>query len=261
MRFTAIFALGFAALASAPLTVNAATVYFGEDAGLGETARLSATPNADAARSAFTGRLNAGRTEGFEGFANGSYAYTYDAGTSTWTPGVTLPFATGFGGGSAIGATLTARTGTVVEVPTGTNGFGRFPTEGTKLFHTNANPVIIEFDREIAAFGFDGIDVGDFNGSMTVSTYRGTELLKTLTIAHTLNGIGGDVLFWGIVDVVDPFTKVVFGNTAANSDVFGLDRLIVATASQVVTPIPAALPLLASGIVGLAWARHRRRQG
>ncbi len=237
------------------IAMAAPLVYFGEDLGLGEHARLDSTPNADHARNQFGGLILEGAMESFESFAPGTYAWTYDSGAGTWTPGNTLPFANTIGSPSTpISGTIYADTGTVIEVPTGTNGFGRYPTDGDKLFHTKAETVTFDFGREVYAFGFDGIDVGDFGGQLSVSTYYGDTLLQTLSIAHVLESMGGDVFFWGIVDKDSPFTKIVLNNSNG-IDVIGLDRIIVGT---LVTPIPAALPLMAAGVFALGWMRRRQ---
>lgn len=229
------------------------TPFFGQDLGRGETERLSSTPNADAARNAFIRTTGSGHVESFEGIADGSFAATQDA-NGTWTLGRDLAFSGSYGSDTPrVTGSIAARTGTFVEQPTGTNGFGRYPTDGDTFFHSSADQIVIEFDREVVGFGLDIIDIGDFDGQLTVDVYNGMELVHALTIAHAVDTQGGDVLFWGIVDHLNPFTKLVFNNNSLNSDVFAIDNALV------VTPVPAALPLLATGFAGLIWMRRRRR--
>jgi hypothetical protein len=253
---TGILALAIAAL---PTVGDAATVpYFGQDAGSGESARLSATPNADDARAAFVAAGEAAgglaSVESFERFDNGSFPYRTPDGR--WDPGVKLRFGGGvgeFNGGPT--ATMVSTRGTVVAQPQGTNGFGRYPTDGDKFFHSSAEQISFGFDRQIRGFGFDGIDIGDFRGELSIDLFEGEKLVRAFTLDQVAGGKGGDVLFWGFFSGQSSFDKVVFGNTNADSDVFAMDGLTV------VTPVPAALPLLGSGLAALAWMRRRRSQG
>ena len=235
--------------------VAAPVVFFGEDLGAGEFVRLDATPNADAARGSFQGKIVQGAMESFESFQPGTFAWTHDPIANSWTPGLALPFTASIGGAGPIGGTISAATGTVIEVPHGTNNFGRYPTDGDKLFHSKADPITFEFDRPVYAFGLDIIDAGDFGGEVSISTYAGETLLHTFAIAHVLNGDGGNVFFWGLVDAANPFNKIAISMSTIGGDTIGLDRLLVGT---VVTPIPAALPLMAAGIVALGWMRRRQ---
>ena len=121
--------------------------FFGEDLGLGEYTPLSSWPNAAAARAAFLSTLVSGvGTENFE-----SYGAGVGAPLPVWFPG------------AGVVATLQGN-GVIVEVPSGqTNGFGRYPTSGTK-FWESSDVFNITFSAPIAAFGFYGVDIGDFRG-------------------------------------------------------------------------------------------------
>ena len=52
-----------------------------------------------------------------------------------------------------------------------------------------------------------------------------------------MNGLGGSVLFWGLIDTDNPFTSLTFGNTAAGTDFFGFDDMTIGSVEQVV-PTP-----------------------
>ena len=216
---------------------HAGMVFSGEDLGQGESVRLSSFPNASAARTQFENGLTAGvSTEGFEAFSDG---------TST-------PFGLSFQGSAGqITGTLAQGAGTISSVPTGTDGDGRYPTAGDNYLETSSSSFVIDFNSPVAAFGFDGIDIGDFDGQLIVEKSNGnTELFN---VGNTVDGLGGSVLFWGIIDAVDPFTKVSFSNTQAGTDFFGFDELTVGDVQQVVIPVPAALPLMLTGLAALGW--------
>ncbi|RMH04982.1 MAG: hypothetical protein D6704_10215 [Nitrospirae bacterium] len=153
--------MGIAGVAqAAPLT------FFGEDLGLGEGTRLPAHPNADAAQAAFLSNLVGVGTEDFESFADGTSAP------------LTLTF-------PGVGTATLMGSGNVNEVPTGTNGVGRYPISGTKYWETGSI-CNIEFSNPVAAFGFFGIDIRDFGGQVTLTLQNGSS--TTLTIPNTING-------------------------------------------------------------------------
>lgn len=219
---------------------QAFTVYFGEDLGLGEGTRLPSTPNADNARNDFLSNLVGAGTETFEGFATGS------------TPPLSVNFV---GAGTA---TLTGG-GSIAEVTSGTNGFGRYPTSGIKYFETSSNNFTINFSDPIAAFGFKGIDIGDFSGQVQLTTSGGTT--QTFTVPTTINGRGGSVAFFGIIaEASELFTSISFSNTNAGTDVFGFDDMTIGSLEQVKsTPEPASLiGLLGLGAFGVTTLRKRK---
>ena len=113
------------------------------------------------------------------------------------------------------------------------------------------------FDQAVAGFGFYGTDIGDFNGQVTVDLLSGTT--ETYTVNNTINGPDGALLFWGIIDTDNAFTKITFGNTNTGTDFFGFDDMTIAAVGQVV-PVPAAAWLFGSALFATGWFR-RRRQG
>src|SRR5262249_45007412 len=190
-----------------------------------ETVRLKTHPNADAARAAFLAALIGAGTEDFERFADDT----------------TAPIVLNFPGvgGEVITAVLHGNgRGREVTDPDGTNGRGRFPISGTK-YYESASIFSIEFTRPIAAFGFYGTDIGDFDGQVTITYTDG--LSTTVMIPHTRLGLGGSVIYYGFIDVDHPFVSLTFGNTSTGNvvaDAFGFDDMTIATADQLVTPPP-----------------------
>jgi len=226
-------------------SVSWATVYFGEDLGAGESTALSTFPNASAARASFLSSLYGVGTEDFESFSDGDTSLSLNfpsAGTATLN-----------GGGS------------VNRVVSGTNGAGRYATSGINYWETGSG-FSIDFTAPIAAFGFYGIDIGDFGGQVTVTLMGG--ITTTYNVGNTINGLGGGVLFWGVVDASNPFTRITFGNTAAGTDYFGFDDMTIGSVSQVCgqagnppcpsVPESSSIALIGMGLLGLVWSRRRK---
>ncbi|MEQ1759711.1 MAG: PEP-CTERM sorting domain-containing protein [Vicinamibacterales bacterium] len=237
--FAAAFGLVAHGAYAAPIT------FFGEDLGLGEDMVLGATPNADAAQLSFLGSLINPGIETFENNSGGS------------------PLAVSFLNG--VTATLSG-SGSVVPLNNGaTNGAGRYGVtndggEDERYWDAEGGVTsfTITFSSAVSAFGFFGIDIGDFNGQLTVTTSGG--LNQVFNVNNSQNILGGSVLFWGVIDPSATFNSVSFSNTGSGTDYFAFDDFTIGTLEQVRTPVPepATLTLLGMGLAGLA-ARHRRR--
>jgi hypothetical protein len=80
-------------------------------------------------------------------------------------------------------------------------------------------------------------------------------------VPHTVGSNGstnGLLLFFGVIDTVDQFTRVTFNNTDT-SDAFGFDDLTVGDVAQVMIPEASTLGLFGLGLVGLGLATRRRK--
>jgi len=163
----ALVGVGSQAATAAPVT------FFGEDLGAGESVRLGATPNADAARTAFLAALTGVGTETFESFGAGQTSVGANFGT--------------------VSATLTG--GNVAHQATGTNGVGRYPVSGSQYWQSSS-AMSLTFSAPVAAFGFYGIDIGDYNGQVTLTTTSSSPIV--LNIGNTVNSPGGGVLYFGL---------------------------------------------------------------
>jgi len=228
---------GFTNSASAVITT-----FFGEDANTGEATRLLVHPNSDAARANFLSNLSGGvGTETFESFANGA----------------TLPLVLNFPGSTGgITATLSG-TGEIQDLPGVGTFVGRYPISGTKFLGqvnagTGSDALTINFSSQIAAFGFYGTDIGDFNG--TIELRLSGAVVNTVNVGNSINNAGGGVLFFGVIDTVNTFDQVIFRNTGSGGDFFGFDDMTIGDIQQVIPPGGTAVPEPGSALTGLLVA-------
>lgn len=249
-----LVSLAVAALVASAAAASAApTTFFGEDVNNSETVQLAATPNADAAKADFLSFLTGTSTEDFEGFADG-----------TGTP-LNLSFT---GSAGALSATLSGGNGEIQQEPA-SGTVGRYATSGTKFFEVRAggtNTFTSAFDTAIAAFGFNGIDIGDFGGQLSLELTFDDATTDTVNVPNTSGSggsTGGTVFYFGyIVGNGDPLiSSVAFNMTTGSGDTFAFDDFTIGDREQVTTPqvpVPAALPLLATGLGAFGLLRRRR---
>lgn len=235
--------VAFALLAAAGSANAQITTFFGEDAGQGENVRLASFPNATAARTSFFSNLINVGTENFESFANGQAG----------------PLGVNFG---VAGTATLAGGGNISNVPTGTNGVGRYPISGNQFWETSSANFTLSFSQPIAAFGFYGIDVGDFNGQLQLTLSSG--VVEVVNVGNSIGSVGGGVLYFGLIRAGGGITSIAFGNTGSGADFFGFDDFSIGTVEQVqVIPLPPAAMSASASLLGLGAisAFRRRRQG
>jgi hypothetical protein len=246
-QFTNLFMLRhslFAAIAACALTSSASALtmsFFGQDNGLGENTALTSFPNSTAAENNFLSNLVGVGTEKFE---------TIPVGTSS--PLLSFPGA-GTASLSGSGAVRSQTWGT-------TNGFGRYNVDGpgTSRYYETQTGFAINFSAPVAAFGFYGIDIGDFNGQLVLHFISGGTTV--INVPHSINATGGGVLFFGYINDTNPFNKVTFNNTSGGSDVFGFDRMTIGSVEQVQAAVPDAgstFCLLSLAFSGVAFVRRK----
>lgn len=217
---------------------QAFTIFFGEDTGANSGA--SPIPNSIAAEASFLSKLTGTGTETFEGFANG------DTASNINFPGVGA-------------ATISSSTGRVV---TGANGSGRFPVLGSSNYYEVGNGTFtVNFATPVAALGFYGTDIGDFNGQITLSL--NDVVSSVLTVPNTIGAPNGSALYYGLIAQTagETFNQLTFGNTNVGTDFFGFDNLTVGTLSQVApaTAVPEPFTIIGTLVGGTAALRMRKK--
>ncbi|MEO0988797.1 MAG: PEP-CTERM sorting domain-containing protein [Cyanobacteria bacterium J06639_14] len=259
ISFSKLF-LSIAVAFTAPLALSAQaqaySLFFGEDLNSSEFNPLAATPNANAAEADFLSNLVGVGTEDFEGFTTG-------AGT---------PLNLAFPGAGT--ATLTGG-GAIDSVIPGTAINGRYGTSGSNFFEVTAggaNNFRIDFSEAIAAFGFFGIDIGDFGGQLELELGLVGGATETIIVPNTLGSnasTGGSVLFQGLIadNSDEEFISVSFLTSTGMGDVFGFDDFTIGSREQVQpNPEPTSVPepasilgLLIIGALGLSTTAVKRK--
>jgi hypothetical protein len=221
----------FAVVAVVPAHTWAAPapqIFFGEDLPQVDDETLLLHPNADAARVQFLSNLSSFVTENFESFLANSPA----------------PLALNFGAfGSAMLQDVGVPPGTPGKITQGVAPGGLYPISPTKFWESRS-AFSVTFSQPQVALGFYGVDVGDFNGQLTITYVDGSSHVLIVPNTHSLTALGGSVLYFAFIDPANPFTKVTFDNTSVGTgifDIFGFDDLTVGAPQQVVV---AGVPTL-----------------
>ncbi|WP_008318963.1 hypothetical protein [Leptolyngbya sp. PCC 6406] len=204
-------------------------LYFGEDLNNSPTSPLSAVPNSAAAEVEFLSGLVGVDTATFNNLP-----------VNTRGP-LTLDF-TGVGSATLLGD------GIVRSVAPGTtNGFGRYAVAGSNFWEANAanDAFAIQFASPVAAFGFYGVDLGDFGGLLNLNLNLATGGTRTVSVPNTVGSNGstdGSVLFFGLIaeDETELFQSISFNMSAPGvgvfADIFAFDKMTVGSLAQVVQP-------------------------
>ena len=239
-------------LAALPLLAQATPVTFlGIDVGLGETTRLASHPKADAARDAFRAHLQPGTA-----------VETFESMPATVPPVFAdQSLALGFAG---VGAVLQGR-GLVMNSPAPStvnpvNGIpsGVYPVSGLQAW-LSSDDFEVRFGVPQVAFGFYGVDIGDFDGQLLLDLVHEDGTSTQVLASNGVRNAGGSVQYFGVLSIDRPFTAVRFGNTApVGYDGFVFDDLTIGTRAQLAeVPEPGTLAL-ALPLLLAAWRVRRR---
>ena len=250
-NFTGIVALATLSTAgtiavSSP--AHAYRIFFGEDLNHSGSTPLSSFTNAQTAESNFLSGLVGVGTETFEGFA----------------PGSSAPLNLSFPGAGT--ATLQGN-GTIRSVTPGTtNGVGRYAISGSNFWEVDAGGnFLVNFSQQVAAFGFYGVDIGDFGGQLTLNLAAGGT--KQVTVPNTIGSYAstdGSVLYYGLIAETfeEAFTSISFNMSTGEGDYFAFDNMTIGSLEQV-KPVPepaSTLGLLALGAMGAGSMLKRKQQ-
>lgn len=238
-----VSALAVAGLAATPFGAYAYSTFSGQDQNGSANTPASFT-NADIAAASFLSHLSGVGTETFEGFANGT------------TPPITLTFP-GAGSASLTGSAA------IVSVPHGTtNGFGRYAHSGTNFVETQSTNFNVTFGSPVAAFGFYGMDIGEFGGDLWMTLHLAGGGTTDIDVPNVINGADGSDLYFGLIaaNAAEEFTSVTFFDKSGTGvDVFAFDDMTLGSLQQVVTvPEPGILALLGLALAGLPFFGRRK---
>jgi hypothetical protein len=156
------------------------------------------------------------------------------------------------------------------DPPVDTDGSGRYPISGSKYWYSG-DAFSIEFSAEISAFGFFGVDVGDFSGVLTLIPYLGEDPVydAPFIIEHSSgNAARGNIIYFGYYDpdYENRFDRIVFGTLdgSNNIDFFAFDDFTIGTLDQIQEtpdPVPEPGTLLLFGPAAITFVGFRKRFG
>ena len=225
--------------------------FLGEDAN-GDPTSIPPFPISTNAQLAFFG-LGTPQVENFENQVVG--------------PGpLTLVFGSG---NTVVNATLMGANGAVQFVGTPTDG--RFSVPGGNQFWVTTAPSSgdtfnIAFSANVEAFGFFGIDIGDFGGALSLELINAAgNMMGTSFPVNTSSGRSqdGSVLYFGIRAQSERewFRGIRFRltNIGAQDDAFAFDSFTVVGAPRPSGQIPEPGTLALIGLALLASSLVRRR--
>lgn len=273
MRTTSILA-GAAVMAISATALAVPEVYFGFDNGFPDTPfgnrqRLNTFPNSTGAQTNFLNQLISDEVVNFEapGYAlnavNPAVNFPVNGITATMTGGVIRnSFSSGGINDPAADGPLTGPR-------------GRYATSGEQYLNADSSSLTLAFNQPIAAFGFFGIDIGDFEGTLSLHLTNGGVMTLPLMIPAVPGGSlrNGSVIFFGFIER-DPsmqvtmveFRNSAFGQPGSVNDIFAFDDFTIGGLGDVCTdcpviPLPSAMGLGLAGFLGvgsIAGARRRR---
>lgn len=199
---------------------------------------------------------------GRQSFESGATGFSYIGGVASFTGGpVTLIDAQNFSGDQKGRYNTTQGLTPIDPTPPDPDLDDGHYIEASATFSLN-------FTSAVSALGFFGTDFGDFDGTLELEFFNGSNSLGVLGVSDdTLPGANsdGNLIFFGMVsDAV--FNKVTFKITQCatcpgGTDVLGFDDMIVGTKATVVnpTPEPFSLALVGLGLAAAGAASRRKK--
>jgi hypothetical protein len=248
LAIMSVVALPRAAQAQCPV---GSMCYFGSDLG-GNRFTRATDALASAARNDFVAAVNGATTVTFEGASVQSTSAAMDFGAHGTAA---------FSGGRV----------RQVSAPK-TDGNGRYATSGDSYFQftssaggssarTTTAGTMLSFSAPVTAFGFTGIDIGDFGSQLSLRFTLADGGLLDWALPYTAtrgrnSARDGSILFAGLTNTTG-FTSVQFMGTNS-ADTFAFDDLVIGSAA-LTAPEPATYLMLGTGIVALFAVGGRRR--
>jgi hypothetical protein len=117
----------------------------------------------------------------------------------------------------------------------------------------------------VAAFGFYGIDIGDFGGGLRLNLVGGgAQLVNVPNTQGSSGSTDGSVLFFGFVNnnPLETVTSIDFLTSTGQGDVFAFDDMTIGSIQQVRTPDGGGtLTLLGSAFAALTLVARGARRG
>jgi hypothetical protein len=162
--------------------------------------------------------------------------------------------------------------GSVKNTPAGgrfnTTGFGPGNQQPAGAFWESDGVFSLNLGSRYQAFGFDATDFGDFDGTVSMTMFNGSQQGMALTLQRPAGTApnSGSVLFYGFTSEVE-FDRIVFSisqprpefvNTydAVGFDQFTVGRLRSGETGNV--PEPGTLALVALALAGVGFSRSRK---
>lgn len=210
---------------------QSARIYKGIDPNGSEVVPLSRWPNSTRARLNFL--KNLGRDVGGQDFED------VPVGETSVPDPVRLPF--NKPGRKPLIGELSGGDGTNFSVEKGSTYKGNYGTSPRRFWSIvtgSGGNFKIDFDKPISAFAFNGIDIGDFDGVLEVSTFRKGKLQRSFKVPLAPGEEAyGSVLFYGIIEdkKKNKFDSIQFQSfdTGALSDIFSFDDMVAALYPQI----------------------------